>query len=55
MLVYRTPWKALTHEEFGDGIMWAIDYDMMLERLSVPKGDRVKVTMTGKFLPYKRH
>ena len=45
--------KALIEEEFGDGIMSAIDFDMMLERLPNPKGDRVKLTMTGKFLPYK--
>jgi cyanate lyase len=45
--------KALIEEEFGDGIMSAIDFDMMLERLQNPKGDRVKITMSGKFLPYK--
>jgi cyanate lyase len=46
-------WKALIEEEFGDGIMSAIDFDMELERLPNPKGDRVKITMSGKFLPYK--
>ena len=46
-------WKALIEEEFGDGIMSAIDFDMMIERLPNPKGDRVKITMSGKFLPYK--
>ena len=45
----------MIHEEFGDGIMSAIDYDMMLERLPDQKGDRVKITMTGKFLSYKRY
>ena len=45
--------KALIEEEFGDGIMSAIDFDMQMERLPNPKGDRVKITMSGKFLPYK--
>jgi len=45
--------KALIEEEFGDGIMSAIDFDLQLERLPDPKGDRVKITMSGKFLPYK--
>ncbi len=45
--------KAIIEEEFGDGIMSAIDFDMSLERLANPKGDRVKITMSGKFLPYK--
>jgi cyanate lyase len=45
--------KALIEEEFGDGIMSAIDFDMEIERLPNPKGDRVKLTMSGKFLPYK--
>ncbi|MGO9004632.1 MAG: cyanase [Beijerinckiaceae bacterium] len=45
--------KALIEEEFGDGIMSAIDFDMQIERLANPKGDRVKLTMSGKFLPYK--
>jgi len=53
--VYGTTWKALIEEEFGDGIMSAIDFDMQLERLPDPKGDRVKLTMSGKFLPYKRY
>jgi len=53
--VYGTAWKALIEEEFGDGIMSAIDFDMKLERLPDPKGDRVKITMSGKFLPYKRY
>ncbi len=45
--------KALIEDEFGDGIMSAIDFDMQIERLPDPKGDRVKITMSGKFLPYK--
>ena len=45
--------KALIEEEFGDGIMSAIDFDMEIERQPNPKGDRVKITMCGKFLPYK--
>jgi cyanate lyase len=51
--VFGTSWKELIQEEFGDGIMSAIDFDMELERLPNPKGDRVKITMSGKFLPYK--
>lgn len=46
-------WKALIEEEFGDGIMSAIDFDFEMERLPDPKGDRVKIGMSGKFLPYK--
>jgi cyanate lyase len=53
--VYGTTWKDLIHEEFGDGIMSAIDFDMTMERLPDPKGDRVKIAMTGKFLPYRRY
>jgi cyanate lyase len=53
--VYGTTWKELIHEEFGDGIMSAIDFEMEMERLPDPKGDRVKITMSGKFLPYKRY
>jgi cyanate lyase len=45
--------KALIEEEFGDGIMSAIDFDLQLDRLANPKGDRVQLVMTGKFLPYK--
>jgi cyanate lyase len=45
--------KALIEDEFGDGIMSAIDFDMQIERLPNPKGDRVKITMSGKFLPFK--
>ena len=53
--VYGTTWKELIQEEFGDGIMSAIDFDMTLERQPDSKGDRVKLTMSGKFLPYKRY
>jgi cyanate lyase len=52
---YGTTWKALIEEEFGDGIMSAIDFDMQIEREPNPKGDRVKIGMSGKFLPYKRY
>jgi cyanate lyase len=53
VMVNGPAWKALIEEEFGDGIMSAIDFDMTMERLADPKGDRVKLTMSGKFLPYK--
>ena len=45
--------KALIEEEFGDGIMSAIDFDLKLDRLPHAKGDRVQLVMSGKFLPYK--
>jgi cyanate lyase len=51
--VYGTTLKELIHEEFGDGIMSAIDFEMEVDRLPDPKGDRVKVTLHGKFLPYR--
>ena len=51
---YGTTWKALIEEEFGDGIMSAIDFNMTIEREPDPKGDRVKIGMSGKFLPFKR-
>ena len=51
--VYGTTLKALIHEEFGDGIMSAIDFHMDIQREPDPKGDRVRITMSGKFLPYK--
>jgi len=51
--VYGTTLKALIHEEFGDGIMSAIDFHMDIQRELDPKGDRVRITMSGKFLPYK--
>jgi cyanate lyase len=53
VMVNGPAWKALIEEEFGDGIMSAIDFDMLMERVANPKGDRVKITMSGKFLPYK--
>lgn len=53
--VYGTTFKALIHEEFGDGIMSAIDFKMDLAREADPKGDRVKIVMSGKFLPYKTY
>ncbi len=53
LMVYGTTWKELIQEEFGDGIMSAIDFDMQLDRQADPKGDRVKLSMSGKFLPYR--
>ena len=53
--VYGTTLKALIEEEFGDGIMSAIDYSMDIQRQEDPKGDRVVVTLNGKFLPYKTY
>ena len=53
--VYGTTLKELIHEEFGDGIMSAIDFSMDLQREKDPKGDRVSVVMSGKFLPYKMY
>jgi len=53
VMINGPAWKALIEEEFGDGIMSAIDFDMTIERQPDPKGDRVKVGMTGKFLPFK--
>ncbi|WP_297299801.1 cyanase [uncultured Methylovirgula sp.] len=53
VLVNGPAWKALIEEEFGDGIMSAIDFDMTIERQPDPKGDRVRIGMNGKFLPFK--
>jgi cyanate lyase len=53
--VYGSTIKELIHEEFGDGIMSAIDFSMDIEREPDPKGDRVKVVLSGKFLPYKTY
>jgi cyanate lyase len=53
VMVNGPAWKALIEEEFGDGIMSAIDFDMQMERLPHERGDRVKITMSGKFLPFK--
>lgn len=52
--VYGDTIKELIHEKFGDGIMSAIDFDLTIDRIPNPKGDRVKVSMTGKFLPYNK-
>ena len=52
---YGMTWKELINEEFGDGIMSAIDFNMQIEREPNPAGDRVKISMSGKFLPYKRY
>jgi cyanate lyase len=52
--VYGTTLKELIHEKLGDGIMSAIDFEMYVDTLPDPKGDRVKVTMHGKFLPYRK-
>ncbi len=53
--VYGTTIKELIHEEFGDGIMSAIDFSMDITREADPKGDRVNVVLSGKFLPYKQY
>ena len=55
VMVYGTTWKELIQEEFGDGIMSAIDFDMSLERQPDQKGDRVKIGLSGKFLSYKTY
>lgn len=52
--VYGTTLKEVIHEKFGDGIMSAIDFEMHLDKIQDPKGDRVKITLNGKFLPYKK-
>ena len=53
--VYGSTIKELIHEEFGDGIMSAIDFSMDIQREPDPKGDRVSVVLSGKFLPYKSY
>ena len=53
VMVNGPAWKAIIEEEFGDGIMSAIDFNMEFEREPNPKGDRVKISMSGKFLPFK--
>lgn len=53
--VYGTTMKELIHEEFGDGIMSAIDFSMDIQREPDPKGDRVNMVFSGKFLPYKEY
>ncbi len=52
--VYGMPIKEIIQEKFGDGIMSAIDFSLDIEKVEDPKGDRVLVTMNGKFLPYKK-
>ncbi|MFN6471643.1 MAG: cyanase [Nostoc sp. SerVER01] len=54
MQVYGFPIKAVIHDKFGDGIMSAIDFTLDVEKEADPKGDRVKIIMSGKFLPYKK-
>ena len=54
MQVYGMPMKSVIHEKFGDGIMSAIDFTLSIDKENDPKGDRVVVTMNGKFLPYKK-
>lgn len=54
MQVYGMPIKAVVHEKFGDGIMSAIDFSVEVDKVPDPKGDRVQITMCGKFLPYKK-
>lgn len=54
MQVYGMPLKAVVQEKFGDGIMSAIDFTMHIDKVEDPKGDRVKLTMIGKFLPYRK-
>ena len=52
--VYGTAMKAVIHEMFGDGIMSAIDFEIDIQKKEDPKGDRVVVTYSGKFLPYRK-
>ena len=52
--VYGTTIKALIHEKFGEGIMSAIDFELAIDRIEDPKGDRVRITYNGKFLPYRK-
>ena len=54
MQVYGMPLKSVIQEKFGDGIMSAIDFTLHVEKEEDPKGDRVKLTMSGKFLPYRK-
>jgi cyanate lyase len=54
MQVYGYPIKEIIHEKFGDGIMSAIDFSLDIDKIEDPKGDRVKITMNGKFLAYKK-
>lgn len=54
MQVYGMPIKSIIHEKFGDGIMSAIDFTLHVDKEENLNGDRVKITMSGKFLPYKK-
>jgi len=54
MQVYGMPIKEIIQEKFGDGIMSAIDFTLDIDKVADPKGDRVLLTMNGKFLPYKK-
>lgn len=54
MQVYGMPLKTVIHEKFGDGIMSAIDFTMDVDKEPNPEGDRVQITMSGMFLPYKK-
>ena len=54
MQVYGMPLKTIIHEKFGDGIMSAIDFTLDVEKEENSKGDRVVVTMNGKFLPFTK-
>ncbi|OKH43424.1 cyanase [Calothrix sp. HK-06] len=54
MQVYGLPLKDIVQEKFGDGIMSAIDFTLNVEKEEDPKGDRVRIIMSGKFLPYKK-
>lgn len=54
MQVYGLPLKDIVQEKFGDGIMSAIDFTLNVDKEEDPKGDRVKIVMSGKFLPYKK-
>ena len=51
--VYGSALAELIREEFGDGIMSAIDFELAFERRADPRGDRVRLTLDGKFLPYR--
>jgi cyanate lyase len=54
MQIYGMPLKEIINEKFGDGIMSAIDFSLKVDKEENPKGDRVVVTMNGKFLPYAK-
>jgi cyanate lyase len=54
MQVYGMPMKDIIHEKFGDGIMSAIDFTLDIEKIEDPRGNRVRVVMNGKFLPYRK-